>query len=373
MSHRPALSFSGLSEQYGSLQPEIERAALEVLRSGWYVLGRQVREFEREFAAYCGRRCCVSCASGTEALALALMALGVGPGDEVITVANTAVPTVSAISMVGARPVFADVNQFLLMNVEHLPSLVTERSKVILPVHLYGQVADMEGINALAQQYGLRVVEDACQAHGAEHQGVRAGAWGDLGCFSFYPTKNLGCYGDGGAVVTDREDIHDLLRKLRNYGQEQRYLHLVKGINSRLDEIQAAMLRVKLPHLDQWNQARRQVAGWYHQRLAGLCGLPEDAPGNLHVYHLYVIRTARRDDLGSHLARHGVQTLIHYPVPVHLQKAYADLGYTVGDLPATEQAAREILSLPMHPAMTQEQVDLVSGLIADFARIEGWQ
>lgn len=371
MSRSPAPSFSGLSDQYSSLQPEIERAALEVLRSGWYVLGRQVREFEREFAVYCGRRFCVSCASGTEAIALALMALGAGPGDEVITVANTAVPTVSAISMVGARPVFADVNQFLLMDVGRAQGLVSERTKVILPVHLYGQVADMEGINALAKQHGLQVVEDACQAHGAEHQGVKAGAWGDLGCFSFYPTKNLGCYGDGGAVVTDREDLYDLLLKLRNYGQQQRYLHLVKGINSRLDEIQAAMLRVKLPHLDQWNQARRRVAGWYHQRLAGLCGLPNDAPGNLHVYHLYVIRTTRRDELSSHLAQYGVQTLIHYPVPVHLQKAYADLGYTAGDLPATEQAVREILSLPMHPAMTQEQVDLIGELIADFAGIEG--
>ena len=342
-----------------------------MLKSGWYILGKEVEAFEREFAGYCGAKHVVGCASGTEAIALALMALGVGPGDEVVTVANTAVPTVSGITMTGATPVFVDIDEYFLMDAGKIESAITTRTKAIMPVHLYGQMADMEAILRIAEAHHIHVVEDAAQAHGAEYKGRRAGSWGTLGCFSFYPTKNLGCYGDGGALATGDDELYDRLIMLRNYGQEKRYYHAIKGINSRLDEIQAAVLRAKLGHLDEWNIKRRQVAAWYVEALKGSCACPGEKPGARHVYHLYVIRTRDRDGLKEYLERAGIPTLMHYPVPVHLQEAYRDLGYRVGDLPVTETTTKEILSLPMHPAVTADGVRYVGGKIREFVGKHG--
>jgi len=366
LAKNPVPSFSGQLEQYDAIRTEIQTAIDRVLQSGWYILGREVEAFEREFAAYCGVKHAVGCASGTEALALALMALGVGMGDEVVTVAHTAVPTISAITMTGATPVFVDIDEHFLMDPSRVEAVITDRTKVILPVHLYGQMADMDAILNIASEHRLRVVEDACQAHGAEYRGKKAGSWGILGCFSFYPTKNLGCYGDGGAVTTDDKELYDRLVMLRNYGQEKRYFHTIKGINSRLDEIQAAVLRVKLTHLDEWNRMRRQAAVWYRDALGDACACPGEKPDARHVYHLYVIRARERDGLKAHLEEAGITTLMHYPVPAHLQEAYKELGYRVGDLPLTEETVKEILSLPMHPAVTKEGVHNVCTSIRDY-------
>ena len=354
-----AFSFSGVLEQYSTIKEEVNAAIQKVLTSGWYILGREVEAFEREFAAYCGVKYVVGCASGTEAICLALMALGIKCGDEVITVANTAVPTISAISMVGATPVFVDVDDDFLMDVTQVERRITEHTKVIMPVHLYGQMADMDNLLAIARQHHLKIIEDACQAHGAEYKGRKAGAWGEMGCFSFYPTKNLGCYGDGGAVTTNSRELYELLVMLRNYGQKQRYYHAIKGINSRLDEIQAAILRVKLKHLEKWNAKRSQLAEQYTRALQDRLRCPIQKPHRRHVYHLYVIRTKERERLITFLSETGIETLIHYPVPVHLQEAYRDLGYKLGELPQTELMMNEILSLPIHPEMSPEQVTYV--------------
>jgi dTDP-4-amino-4,6-dideoxygalactose transaminase len=370
-SGNPAPSFAGQLEQYAAIRSEIDGAVARVLESGWYILGKEVEAFEREFAAFCGVEHVVACASGTEAIALALMALGVGPGDEVVTVANTAVPTVSAVTMTGARPVFVDIDDYFLMDPAGIEKAITPRTKAIMPVHLYGQMADMDAILSVADKHGLPVVEDAAQAHGAEHKGKRAGSRGVLGCFSFYPTKNLGCYGDGGAVSTRDKGLCDRLAMLRNYGQEKRYYHAIKGINSRLDELQAAVLRAKLAHLDDWNRTRREAAAWYTESLESVCVVPRERRDARHVYHLYVIRTTDRDGLKNHLEKEGVTTLMHYPVPVHLQRAYEDLGYRKGALPLTEHAAGEILSLPMHPAVTRDGVQYVCGKIREYLEKNG--
>jgi len=359
-------SFSGQLEQYHAIREKIDSALNRVLHSGWYILGQEVRAFEQEFAEYCGVRYAVGCASGTEALALALMAQGVCPGDEIVTVAHTAVPTVSAITMAGATPVFVDVDETFLMDVDGIECAIGERTKAIMPVHLYGQMADMDRVIAIAEKHGLHVIEDASQAHGAEYKGRRAGSCGSLGCFSFYPTKNLGCYGDGGAVVTDEKALYDRLVMLRNYGQEKRYYHVIKGLNSRLDELQAALLRVKLGYLDQWNDHRRKVAAWYADAIGDVCVCPTEKPDARHVYHLYVIRTQERDGLRKFLEDEGITTLMHYPIPVHLQVAYNELGYKEGDLPVTERMANEILSLPMHPAVTKRGVAYVGQKIRQF-------
>jgi len=359
-------SFAGQLEQYTAIQSEIDSAVDRVLKSGWYILGKEVEAFEREFADYCRVKHVVGCASGTEAIALALMAVGVGPGDEVVTVANTAVPTVSAITMTGATPVFVDIDDYFLMDAAKTESVITRRTKVIIPVHLYGQMADMDAILRIARKHRLHVVEDAAQAHGAEDKGRRAGSLGVMGCFSFYPTKNRGCYGDGGAVGTNDKGLYDQLVMLRNYGQQKRYYHAIKGINSRLDELQAAVLRVKLDHLDEWNESRRRIAGWYTEVLEGVCISPRERPDARHVYHLYVIRTDDREGLRTYLEKAGITTLMHYPVPVHLQEAYKDLGYGEGDLPVTEAVSEEILSLPMHPGIPRDGVQHVGGKIREY-------
>ena len=362
------IKFGDLQREYQEIKGELDAAALRVLGSGWFILGKELDGFEQAFAAYLGVSHVIGCASGTEAIALALMACDVGPGDEVITVAHTAVPTISAISMTGARPVFVDIEpDGCLMDVSLMESAITPRTAAILPVHLYGQCVDMYRLSALASRHGIPVVEDCAQAGGATYRGRKAGSLGQVAAFSFYPSKNLGCYGDGGAVATDDPTLADKLKMLRNYGQRQRYHHEIIGINSRLDEIQAAILVAKLPHLDAWNRRRRDIAASYTAALAGLpVRAPVESPENEHVYHLYVIQAAERDRLQASLAERGIQTLIHYPVPAHLQPAYASLGYTASGLPVTERAADAILSLPIYPQLTDAEVAAVVAAIREF-------
>ncbi len=368
MSAASLISFSGLLEQYQDIQEEIRVAVDRVLCSGWYILGKEVENFEKEFSNYCGAKYAVGCASGTEAIALSLMALDIKNGDEVITVPNTAVPTISAISMVGATPVFVDVDECFLIDVKKIEKAITKRTKALMPVHLYGQMADMGEITNIANQYNLKVIEDTCQSHGAEYKGRKAGSVGTIGCFSFYPTKNLGCFGDGGAVTTNDKALYHKLLMLRNYGQEKRYFHSIKGINSRLDEMQAAILRVKLKYLDQWNIKRQKVARLYTMLLKDICITPLEKKEYYHVFHLYVIRTEHREDLQAYLQKNRIDTLIHYPVPVHLQEAYKDLQYKQGDFPSAEQLSGEILSLPMHPYLTEDNVSRICNKICEYMK-----
>jgi dTDP-4-amino-4,6-dideoxygalactose transaminase len=360
-----------LKGQYNAMKDEINEAVARVLESGWFILGQEVEAFEEEFAAYCGLSHGIGVGSGTEALHLALLACGAGPGDEVMTVPHTAVATVAAIELTGARPVFVDIDPAsYTIAPDHLESRITARTRAVVPVHLYGQAADLDPILEIAQRHGLAVVEDCAQAHGTEYKGRRVGSFGHVACFSFYPTKNLGAYGDGGMVVTDDGALAQKVRLLRQYGWEKRYVSSLRGLNSRLDELQAAILRVKLRHLDEWNKARRARARLYDQLLAGSgVATPAEMDYGRHIYHLYVIRCphrAHRDDLESYLAAHGVGTGIHYPVPIHLQEAYCDLGYRRGDFPVTEACADEILSLPMYPELREDEVKEISGLVKDY-------
>jgi dTDP-4-amino-4,6-dideoxygalactose transaminase len=352
--------FNDLRPQYAAIQAEVDAAIRGVLERGWFVLGPEVEAFEAEFAAYCGARHAVGVGSGTEALHLALWACELGPGDEVITVAHTAVPTINAISLTGARPIFVDVDSATrTMDPAAAAAAITPRTRALLPVHLYGHTADMEPLRALARTHGLRLIEDAAQAHGAEYRGTRAGRLGDLAAFSFYPTKNLGAYGDGGMVVTDDPALAERLRLLRNYGQTDRYHHQIEGMNSRLDELQAAVLRVKLRHLDDWTAARRERAARYAERLRAVAP-PAEATWARHVYHLYVVCVPRRESVQAALAAAGIGTLVHYPIAAHLQPAYAHLAVARGSLRITERLADEVLSLPLYPELPLEQVDLVA-------------
>ncbi len=367
------VTFNNLRSQYLSIKEEIDEAVAEVLDSGWFILGPQVVAFEKEFAAYCETSYAVGVGNGTEGLQLALLACGVGPGDEVITTPLTAVFTALAISATGAMPVFVDIDpQTYTLDPLRLERAFTPKTRAILPVHLYGQCADMEPIVEFARRYDLAVVEDACQAHGALYKGRKAGCLGHVGVFSFYPTKNLGAYGDAGIVVTNDQEIAERVQTLRNGGQRGRYRHVVRGFNSRLDELQAAILRVKLRRLDEWNAARRRRARLYNELLKGSNVVtPVEREYAQHVYHLYVIRSRRRDDLRSFLQQHGVETLIHYPTPVHLQEAYRDLGFRreEGELPLFREAetcAAAILSLPLFPHLAEKQVAYVCDLIGQF-------
>lgn len=362
------VAFGNLAAEYAEIEGDVTVAIQRVLRRGWFVLGSECEQFERAFATYLGTQQSIACASGTEAIALALMACDVGPDDEVITVSHTAVPTVSAISMVGARPVFVDVSSdTCLMDTNLVKAAITPRTRAIVPVHLYGQCVDLNPLLSSALEHGIPVIEDCAQAHGATYNNRKAGTLGLMGAFSFYPSKNLGCYGDGGAVVTNDAILAQKLRMLRNYGQRERYYHDIVGINSRLDEVQAAVLAVKLPLLEKWNDRRRAIGARYN---AGLINLPVRCPklpaGSSHVFHLYVIQSDERDQLRGHLASAGVQTQIHYPVPVHLQRAYVSLGYRLGDFPVTEHVASQILSLPIYPQLTDADADRVVAAIADF-------
>jgi dTDP-4-amino-4,6-dideoxygalactose transaminase len=352
------VQFVDLVSQYHSLRDEIHEALEAVMSTASFVLGDAVREFEEDFAAYCGAKHCVGVASGADALHLALRALDIGPGDEVITVANTFIATVNAISLAGAEPVLVDAKDpWYTMDPALLERAITPRTRAIMPVHLYGQPADMDPILEIAARHGLQVVEDAAQAHGARYKGRRAGTMGVCGCFSFYPGKNLGSYGEGGAVVTDDDALAGALRIYRNCGQSEKYVHPVVGFNSRLHSMQAAVLRVKLRHLDGWNEKRRHFAALYSEGLAGTPGLvlPEVMPGAESVWHLYVVRHPRRDDLMAFLKERGVFCGIHYPVPIHLQQPYARVRTVPEGAPVTTAEAVELLSLPMHPELTNEQ------------------
>lgn len=358
-----------LKAQYRNIRDEIDRAISGVLESGVFILGREVSLFEQEFASYCGVAHAVGVGSGTEALHLALLACQIGAGDEVITVSHTAVATVAAVEMAGARPVLVDIDpQRYSLDPALLEAAITPRTRAILPVHLYGCPADLAPILAIARAHKLSVIEDCAQAHGARYQSKRVGAWGDLAAFSFYPTKNLGAYGDGGALLTNDAALAERLRSLRQYGWAERYVSQVKGVNSRLDDLQAATLRVKLRHLDKWNGMRQRLASAYNGALSGSgLVLPCRPADSEPVYHQYVIRHPQRDKLRAFLADRHIQTLVHYPLPVHLQPAYRDLGYAEGSLPHTEQAARQVLSLPIYPEMSDEAAQSVSSAITEFS------
>ena len=348
--------FNQLKPLHNLLQDEIHAALLRVADSGWYILGPEVEAFEAEFAAYHSVAHAVGVASGTDAIELALRAGGIGPGDEVITVAHTAMATVTAIESAGATPVLADIDpRSFTLDPQLARAAITPRSRAIVAVHLYGCPADLAALKSIAEDHNLLLIEDCAQAHGAEYGGRKVGAIGHLGAFSFYPTKNMGAYGDGGAVITNDDDIADKLRKLRNYGQTTRYTHQSHGTNSRLDEIQAAVLRVKLKHLDRHNQRRRAIATLYREHLRGVVA-PAEPDDHRHVYHLYVIRDQQRDQLMAELKARGIGSLIHYPIPVHLQESHRALGMPVGSLPQTECAAQEILSLPMYIGLHDEDV-----------------
>lgn len=369
-SNPPRVPFVDLAAQHAALSTEATRAAARVLHDADFILGRDVEQFEEAFARYCGCEYGVGVDSGTSALQLALEAYHIGRGDEVIAPANTFIATALAITCAGATPVLVDVDPVTYtLDVARLEEAITDRTRAIMPVHLYGQPADMDAILDVARRHGLVVIEDACQAHGALYKGRPAGSLGHAAAFSFYPSKNLGACGDGGIVVTNDIDVARSLKMLRNYGQDRKYHHVVRGYNRRLDTIQAALLQVKLPHCDAWNDARRRRADLYQQLLTGVVSTPATASYAEPVWHLYVIEADDRDGLQAHLTGQGIATAIHYPIPIHLQPAYQDLGYRTGDFPITERAAGRILSLPMYPELPLDAVEEVAAAIRAF--VEG--
>jgi dTDP-3-amino-3,4,6-trideoxy-alpha-D-glucose transaminase len=364
------LLFNDLKPLHHLHRREHEEAVRRVFARGWYILGPEVEAFEEAFAAYHHGGFAIGVANGTDAIELALRAAGIGPGDEVITVSHTAVATICAIERAGARPILVDIDpRTYTMDPAAARAAITPRTRAIVPVHLYGHPADLASLTAIAGEAGLALIEDCAQAHGALFQGKRVGTFGHLAAFSFYPTKNLGAFGDGGAVLTADPALAARVRRLRNYGQAERYHHVERGANSRLDEVQAALLRVNLAHLDTHNDERRRLAGLYRERLHGVV-LPEVCPDDdtiRHVYHLFVVRHPRRDALRRWLDGCGIGTLVHYPLPVHLQPAYADLGYPMGSLPVTERISREVLSLPLYVGLCDHDVEEVA------AALRGWQ
>jgi dTDP-4-amino-4,6-dideoxygalactose transaminase len=354
--------FLDLKAQHDSIREEINAAIREVMERCEFAGGPFVERFEKEFAAFCDCRYGIGVGSGTEALWLALLALGIGPGDEVITVPNTFMATAEAVSMCGAKPVFVDIDpKTYNMNPDLLERAVTPRTKAIIPVHLFGQTVDMDPIMDIARARRLFVIEDACQAHGAEYKRKRAGSMGDLGCFSFYPGKNLGAYGEAGAVVTNHVELDRKIRALRDHGQTKKYYHSAIGWNARMDGIQGSVLSVKLKHLEEWNAARRKNAHLYNELLSGAdIASPAEAGYAKHVYHVYAVRAKNRDRVMSGLAEKGISCGIHYPVPIHLQNAYRSLGLGAGSFPVAEWAAAEFLSLPMFPELSSEQIEYVA-------------
>jgi len=365
----PQVPFVDLTAQYETIKEEISASIQAVLSQCNFILGSHVEEFEKSFAAFAAVKHAVGVASGLDALRLGLMSLDIGSGDEVLLPANTFIATALAVSATGATPVLVDCDPGTYnIDVSLIERSITPRTRAIIPVHLAGQSADMDPILAIADKWGLYVIEDAAQAHGALYKGRPCGSVGHVGCFSFYPGKNLGAYGDGGMVVTNDAARAKRLRMLRNYGQEVKYEHLEKGLNSRLDTLQAAVLQAKLPHLGRWNQSRAAHAETYREELTGAGDLTfqQRVPYSNHVYHLFIVETESRDDLKRYLSERGVQVGIHYPVPIHLQKAYADLGYEMGSFPQSERLARRALSLPMYPEMQRDQILYTTGLIHQF-------
>lgn len=366
-----SVPFIDLKQQYLGMRDEVLSAVDRVFQSTQFVLGKEVTAFEEEFAAYCGVRHGIAVNSGTSALHLALLAGGVGPGDEVITVPLTFVATAAAIVYTGARPVFVDVDPATYtMDPSLIEAAITPRTKAILPVHLYGHAADMDAICSIARRHNLFVVEDAAQAHGAEYKGQRCGSIGDLGCFSFYPGKNLGAYGEGGIVTTDNPEFARTIRMLRDWGAERKYHHVLKGFNYRMEGVQGAILRIKLRYLEAWTEARRRNA-WAYNKLLGESGLslPAESDGNRHVYHVYAVLTSRRKEFMEALEARGVQTGIHYPVPVHLLPAYSDLNHEPGDFYQAERIASQEVSLPMFPEMTPAQINEVGEAVLEFQNV----
>jgi len=350
-----------LKRQYGAIQREIEEALLSTARSGRYILGPAVESFEKRIAAYIGVSYAIGCASGSDALLLSLQALRVGEGDEVITTPYTFFSTAGCIRRLGARPVFVDIEpETFNINPDLIPRAVTERTRAIIPVHLFGQCATMEKILDVAKEGSIPVVEDACQAIGASRNGKKAGSFGQAGCFSFFPSKNLGGFGDGGLITTASSELNETLRMLRDHGQKPRYHHQVVGINSRLDALQAAVLEVKLRYLDKWNEKRRDNARYYNERLKDLgLGVPLEAEGNFHTYNQYVVRVPERKLLLERFKRSRVGFGLYYPIPLHLQGCFADLGYKKGDFPEAERAAEETVALPVYPELTRQEQDLI--------------
>lgn len=361
--------FLDLKPAYRELQAELDAAGRRVMDSGWYILGEEVEAFERAFAAYCGAKYCLGVGNGLDALMLILRGYEIGPGSEVIVPANTYIATWLAVSFVGATPVPVEFNpQTLNLDPARIEAAITSRTRALLPVHLYGQPAEMEPIREIAVRHGLTVIEDAAQAHGAAYQGKRTGNLGDAAAFSFYPTKNLGAFGDAGAVVTNDESLAERIRILRNYGSRVKYYNEVKGVNSRLDPLQAAFLRVKLQHLDEWNARRSKMAQQYLEAMSHCSDLilPSVAKGVEPVWHQFVLRHPLRDKLQEYLKESGVGTLVHYPVPPHLSGAYADVGWKRGDFPITEELADTVLSIPIGPHLSDEEVAFVIRALQEF-------
>ncbi len=357
-----------LKAQYLSIKDDIDAAMQRVVHNTSFILGAEVEAFEREFAAFCGTKYAVGLNSGTSALHLAFLACGLGPGDEVITTPYTFIGTTEMLPKIGARPVFVDIDpQTYNIDPAKIKEAITERTKAILPVHLYGQPAEMDPILEIAERHGLIVIEDAAQAHGAEYNGQRAGSMGRVAIFSFYPSKNLGAYGDAGALVTNEKEIADRARMRRDHGRQEKYEHLMEGFNYRLDALQAAILRAKLAYLERWNEARRRNAEVYRELLADSdLILPSESEHVKSVYHLFVVRSRARDALGEYLKGEGIATGIHYPIPLHLQPAYRDLGYRKGDFPVAEECASQVLSLPMYPELSLQQMERVAKTIREF-------
>lgn len=365
--------FVDLKAQYQDIKDDVDRAVLDVFEHAQFALGPQVAAFEERFADYVQSTRALGVNSGTSALHLAMLAAGVGPGDEVITTPFTFIATVSAIDYTGATPVFVDIDPVTLnIDPDLIEAAITERTKAIVPVHLHGLPADLDPIVEIADRHGLTVIEDAAQSHGAEYKGRRVGSIGQLGCFSFYPGKNLGAYGEGGAVVTDDPEAIRIVSMLRDWGSEERYYHDLKGFNYRMEGVQGAVLRVKMDHIERWTENRRRLAARYDEQLGELgYRIPAAPADRRHVYHVYAIRTTRREELAPFLGERGIANGIHYPIPVHLQRAFSELGHERGDFPLAETAADEVLSLPMFPEMTDEQHDAVVAALTEWAETKG--
>jgi len=374
------MPFLDLSQQYREIRKDLDIALRKIMQRGDFILGKEVALFEQEFAKYCNRKFAVGVNSGTDALFLGLLSLGIGRGDEVIVPVFTYIATALAVSFTGAKPVFVDIDKDTYnIDVNKIKRAITKKTKAIIPVHLYGQPADMQPILDIAKRYNLKVVEDAAQAHGAGYKLKikneklkikKVGSIGDIGCFSFYPTKNLGAFGDGGMVVTDNEGVYKKLLMLRDYGRKSRYEHIILGYNSRLDTIQAAILRIKLRYLDRWNTLRRKNAEIYKDELKDINGIitPYEADYGRHVYHIYAVRVRNRDRVIRELTKNDIGVLIHYPIPLHLQKVYRPLGYKKGDFPIAERIAKEILSLPMYPHLKETQIKFVAKNLKEVER-----
>lgn len=365
--------FVDFREQYHAVKDKIDTGLKKVFEDGSFILGPQEKAFEEDFARYCEAQYAVGVNSGTDALYLALLALDIGPGDEVILPSFTFIATALCVSYTGAKPVFVDIeDQTCNIDPARFQAAITQKTKAVIPVHIYGQPADMNEINAIAQKHKITVIEDACQAHGAAYNDKKAGSLGDVACFSFYPTKSLGAFGDGGMVVTSKKNVYEKVLMLRDYGRTGRYDHKIKGHNSRLDTVQAVVLAAKLPLLDQWNKMRNDVAAHYGKLLKGAEGIvtPILKKDRTHVFQTYAVRVPGRDKICEAMKTKGIGVLIHYPIPLHRQEAYADLGYKNGDFPVSERIAKEILSLPMFPHMNKDQVEYVCVTLKELAGSE---